>query len=246
MSEIAGKPTAYLKIADTTGFGSFSFDELYAKIPGDSVLSAGPQAVLRGGADSLAHLVSALAWLPELELALGKGRGLMDVSAVARVVEGWIGGKTVRELAPEFQGNEVDQLRSAGTYLFTKVSQTISWGAHAYIRGWNLGGKGEINEQSMDALMLPAYIQHGVNTPEAAVASLFSVPRLMAEPLAKCFRAAEGRLTPDNVKQFRAFIEQADEKTWGLALENSKLKGKVAPAQARAVWRRMRGLDASR
>ncbi|MDN7726281.1 DEAD/DEAH box helicase [Burkholderia gladioli] len=243
LGEIANKPPAYLKIADTTGFSSFSFDELYAQIPGDSVLSAGPQEVLRGGADSLAHLVSALAWLPELDLALGKGNGPMDVAAVARVIEGWIGGKTVREIAPEFGGGEVDQLRNAGTYLFTKVSQTISWGAHAYIRGWNLGGKEKADEQSMDALMLPAYIQHGVNTPEAAVASLFSVPRLMAEPLATCFRANEGRLSPDNVRRFRTFIEQADEKTWGEALKNSKLAGKVAPAQARAVWRRMRGLD---
>lgn len=245
LSEIAHKSTGYLKIADTTGFSSFSFDELYAKIPGDNVLAAGPHAVLRGGADSLTHLVEVLAWLPELDLALGKGTGQMDMQAVARVVEGWIHGKTVQEIAPEFMGDNEKRLRDAGTYLFTKVSQTISWGAHAYIRGWNLQDKTS-DEQNMDALMLPAYIQHGVSTPEAAVASLFSVPRLMAEPLGNCFRETAGPLTPKNVRQFRTFIEQADERTWDMALSNSKLAGKVTPAQARAVWRRMRGLDGHR
>jgi hypothetical protein len=244
LSAIAHKSPGYLKTADTTGFSSFSFDELYAKIPRDAVLAAGPHAVLQGGAGSLTHLVEALAWLPELDLALGKGTGPMDVQAVARVVEGWIRGKTVQEIAPEFVGANEKRLRDAGAYLFTKVSQTISWGAHAYIRGWNLQDKDRISdEQDMNAAMLPAYIQHGVNTPEAAVASLFSVPRLMAEPLGKCFRDTAGPLTPKNVREFRSFIEQADEKVWDAALANSKLAGKVTPAQARSVWRRMRGLE---
>lgn len=242
LSEISGKSIGYLKAADTTGFSSFSFDELYAKIPDDGVLSGGPGAVLRGGADSLAHLVEALAYLPELNLALGNGAGMIDVTAVSRLVDGWMSGKCVHEMAGEFQGDDLDRIRKAGAYLFSTVSQTISWGAHAYIKGWSMRSGKADQKPTINDLMLPAYIQHGVNTPEAAVAALFGVPRLMAEPIAATYRNKEGTLTPETVERFRSFIEHADNSVWDEAVKQSRLANKIEGKQVRGVWRKMRGL----
>lgn len=134
LAEISGKSRGYLKVADSTGFGSFSFDEIFSKVRADAVLASGPDALLRGGPKALEHLVQMLAWLPELELALGKGSGLIDSHAVARVVQAWMDGKTVQQIATEFSGDAAEQVRKAGAYVFSKVSQTISWGAHAYIK----------------------------------------------------------------------------------------------------------------
>jgi helicase len=243
LSEISGKSIGYLKAADTTGFSSFSFDELYAKIPSSGVLKRGPGEVLRGGAESLAHLVEALAYLPELELALGKGAGMIDLAAISRVVDGWMGGKCVHELAGEFHGKELDRIRNAGAYLFSTVSQTISWGAHAYIKGWSMRSGKTDAKPTINDLMLPAYIQHGVNTPEAAVAALFGVPRLMAEPIAKTYRQRQGDLTPETVEKFRSFIEHADDSVWDEAVQQSRLHNKIEGKQVRGVWRQMRGLS---
>lgn len=91
-------------------------------------------------------------------------------------------------------------------------------------------------------LMLPAYIQHGVRTPEAAVASLFGVPRLFAESAGSVYRKEHGDLAPARVPAFRAYLESADTKLWGRVVEGSALAGKVAPEDVRLVWRRMRGL----
>lgn len=73
-----------------------------------------------------------------VESDLGLVLGSIDTNAVARIVAGWIEGKTVSEIAPEFSGEEADRVRKAGAYVFSTVSQTIAWGAHAYIRGWSL------------------------------------------------------------------------------------------------------------
>jgi helicase len=242
LGEISAKPTGYLKIADTTGFSSFSFDELYAKIPNDKILSSGPSAVLKGGADTLSHLVAMLAWLPELNLALGNGEGQIDANAVARVVSGWMNGNTVSEISTEFNGDDTDRVRKAGAYIFSTVSQTISWGAHAYVRGWALRNTASASEAESSGFMLPAYIQHGVHTPEAAVASLFGVPRLIAEPMADHFRNSFGNLMPENTREFRQFIERGDDKMWEAVVSNSRLSGKVSGTVVRRVWRKMRGL----
>lgn len=243
LGSITQQSQGYLKVADTTGLGSFSFDELYAKIKDDPLLRGGPKEILLRGEEGITHLVDALKWLPELELAVGLGEGYMSSEAVARVVQGWLEGKAICELADEFPGNELSaRVRKAATYVFSKVSQTLSWGAHAYLRGWSLQVGGETAVAPSDE-MLPAYIQHGVRTPEAAVASLFGVPRQFAEPFGALYRERHGQLTPDRTPEFLTFVEGADAGLWREATNRSALSHAIDPEDARVVWRQMQGLE---
>ena len=50
------------------------------------------------------RLVEALRWLPELNLAIGKGEGQMDAAAVGRVAQAWMSGAPVHALTREFPG----------------------------------------------------------------------------------------------------------------------------------------------
>lgn len=242
LQEISVKQPAYLRAADTTGLGSFSFDELFARIRDDAVLRAGPEDVLRLRQEGMEHLIDALRWLPELDLAIGLGEGQMSVRAVAQVVNGWMEGKSVVELAGVFPGDDSSsQIRKAAQYLHSKVSQIVSWGAHAYLRGWLMesGRAGEILGREG---MLPSYIQYGVNTPEAAVASLFGLPRQFAEPMGLEFRARHGPLSPEETKAFQEFVESADTGTWDRVVQRSPLAGAIRGSDARSVWRQMQGL----
>ena len=90
--------------------------------------------------------------------------------------------------------------------------------------------------------MLPSYIEHGVHTPEAAVASLLSVPRQLAETFATEYRRQNGPLTPERSPAFREYLEGTDTQTWRRVVEGSSLAGRVDPDDARAVWRQMQGL----
>ncbi|MEW5929617.1 MAG: DEAD/DEAH box helicase [Gemmatimonadota bacterium] len=241
---ISNKPAAYLKTADTTGLGSFSFDELYAKMGDDPVLLAGPREVLARGQDGFNHLIEVLKWLPELELGIGYGSGAMSVESVAKVVDGWVSGRRVFEMATEFPGrDEAEQVRKAATYLFSKVSQTISWGAHAYLRGWTMQKTGTAGEPSTADAMLPSYIQFGVNSPEAAVGSLLGVPRQLAEPVGAEYRDRFGALTLETTTRFREFLENSGSEMWRGAVGRSELAGEIDPEDVRYVWRKMSGLS---
>ena len=198
----------YLKAADASGLGSFSFDSLYAGVLNDRLLMKGPDAILKSGVEGYRSLVSALKVIPEFQIGLGKGMGDLDEEAVARVINGWVSGHSIVDLAEEFRGATTsDRVRVAGAYLHSKVSQSISWGAHAYIRGWSL--RSGSNEVDSEGRMLPAYIQYGVRSPEAAVASVLGIPRQFAESAGEIFRAEHGQLTPSLYQNFGATLRMA-------------------------------------
>lgn len=143
----------------------------------------------------------------------------MDAAAVARVAQAWMSGAPVHALAREFPGEDsAEQVRRAGRYVYSTVSQTLSWGAHAYARSWGLRATRELPAPER---MLPAYLQFGVSTPEAAVASLLGVPRPLAEAVGQVWREERGVLTPENAGELRRMVEGADEATWGRVLKRS-------------------------
>ncbi len=240
---ISRQQVGYLKVVDTTGLGSFSFDELYAKIGASDILSNGPNAILSKREGGMRELVEALRWLPELSLAIGLGEGDISVSKVAQVVQGWMDGKPIRDLASTFAGDsEGKRIRKAATYIYGTVAQTISWGAHAYLKGWTMRKSTRLADPMPSDLMLPAYIQYGVHSPEAAIASLLSIPRQLAEPFGQEYRRHHGSLAPEQAPLFRAFIEQANSTIWDRVTAESPLSSYADPADLRYVWRQMQGL----
>ncbi|MCA9250440.1 MAG: DEAD/DEAH box helicase [Phycisphaerales bacterium] len=241
LQQIATKTGGMLKAADVTGLATFSFDELYAKLRDDPVLSAGPSEIMRRGEEGLYHLIDALRWLPELNLAIGSGEGEMDVGAVASVVRQWIDGRQVHEIADQFPGSDTEaKRRKAAQYLYGTVSQTMSWGTHAYLRGWLLGNE-SADDSMPDEKMLPAYMQYGVCTPEAAVASLLGVPRPFATAFGAVYRERFGQLTPDAAENFRTFVEQASTQDWREVTSISGVEH-VDPDDVRKVYRQMQGI----
>lgn len=231
-------PTGFLRVADSSGLASFSFQELYAKVADDSILRSGPAEVMAAGHDGLVHLIDALKWLPELGLALGQGEGDMNSQSVASVVQGWIEGQQAHQLAHLFPGDdEPTRVRNAGRYLYGTVSQTISWGVHAYIKGWTLLQNAA---PTIDAAMLPALIQYGVPSAEGAVAALVGVPREFAESFGVQYRERHGPLVPERSAEFKDFIESADLAQWTAVIAQGRVD--VDPADARTVFREMQGL----
>jgi hypothetical protein len=244
LQQIINKPGGMLKAADVTGLATFSFDELFAKLREDPVLSVGPREVLRLQEEGFYKLVDALRWLPELNLAIGFGEGEMDVRSVARVVQGWVGGSQVHELAAHFPGDDsTSRLRKAGQYLYGTVSQTVSWGTHAYLRGWLIGGQAPPEPVPEDA-MLPAYIQYGVRSAEAAVAALLGVPRPFAEAIGQVYRDRAGTLTPESAQEYRSFVEEATVDDWRTVVSRSGVAG-IEAQEIRSVYRQMQGLTGS-
>jgi hypothetical protein len=242
LSQLSNYQMSTLRSADITGLGSFSYTELSGKVGDDPLLRSGPDEILRQGQEGVRHLIEALKWLPEFDLGIHHGEGDLDVAAVARVVQGWIDGKTVPDLATSFPGDDrTKQIRACAAYLFRQVSQLISWGTHAYIRSWlTQGNASTANDPSTS--MLPAFIQYGVRTPEAALASLLSVPRQFAEAVGAEYRERHGTLSPEEAGVFKKFIEDADAQLWSAIVARSPMADQIDPSDVRAVWRQIQGI----
>lgn len=242
LSHLVHKTPALLSVADATGLAHFSFDELFAKIQNDPLLQTGPAEVLLRGENGFSHLIEALRWIPEFNLAIGYGEGEMDVGAVAAVVHGWVQGEPTFKLASAFLGDDAARVRHAGRYLYGTISQSLSWGAHAYLRGWVRSKN--VTDLDSDAAMLPAYIQYGVRTPEAAVGSLLGVPRAFAESFASHYRNREGVLKPEETTKFRDYVRKASVADWTEVVSRSSVGG-VEAADLRIVVRQMQGIAGS-
>ncbi|MDD5367550.1 MAG: DEAD/DEAH box helicase [Anaerolineaceae bacterium] len=239
--QLMTKSGQLIKAADVTGLGTFSFDELYAKLRDDPILRSGPREVIGRGQEGLFALIDALKWLPELNLAIGYGEGKMNVSAVAKAVQSWINGEPVYKIATDFPGaDETKRIREASRYLNNTVSQTLSWGAHAFIRGWIATPAGSRGVSPEDSI-LPSFIQYGVKTPEAVVASLLGVPRSFAEATADEYRERHGKVTTENVGNLRDFIESAGESDWSSIIQRSAIPG-LTGKDFHQVFREMQGL----
>ncbi|MES0881806.1 DEAD/DEAH box helicase [Roseibium sp. SCP14] len=244
LTEIANKSRSFMKVADQTGLASFSFDELYANISNNPVLATAGAAEL-GRPDGMQHLIDALAKLPELSLALEKGHGDIDTAAVAKVVHRWINGASIKEISTSFPGaTEAEKVREAGKYVFAKVSQTVSWGTHAYLRGRAmLSG----NEQLLteEHRMLPAYIQYGVNNPASVLASVLGIPRQLAPRFADLYSERNGELQPEDGDRFKNFLQQGSVELWRDAISGSTLADRVSASDLRSVWRDAQGLKSN-
>ncbi len=241
LEELAAKNAGMLTATDASGLTSFSFDELFGKIGRDPVLMQGPGAVLARGQNGVAHLVEALRWLPELNLAIGLGPGRMSVEAVADAVTRWISGQSIPDVSGLFPGDTPhERTREAARYLHGTVSQTLSWGAHAYLRGWSMLSD---DDAAVEERLLPSFIQFGVNSPEAVVASLLGVPRQLAEATGEVYRERNAPLTPERADHFRQFLTSADTSDWSDIVDRSTLAGIGGlPSDVRSVWREMQGL----
>jgi helicase len=229
-----------IKVADKTGLATFSFNQLYAILQNDPILKSGPNEVMSRGQEGIHALVDALKHLPELNLAIGYGEGAMNVTAVAKAVQSWIDGLPIHQIAENFPGEDQSKrIREASRYLNSTVSQTLSWGAHAYLKGW--AATAGSHDLAPDEAILPSLIQYGVKTPEAVVASMLGVPRSFAEATADQYRSRYGRITTENVENFQEYIDSAGEHEWNEIVGRSPVRG-VTGEDFRVVFREMQGL----
>ena len=129
--------------------------------------------------------------------------------------------------------------------MFGKVSQTVSWGAHAYLRGRDMLSQDKSSPDD-ERRMLPAYIQYGVNDPGAVLASMFGVPRQAAPGIAAQYAARNGNLQPGDNAHFRLFLENSPVEVWRDAMVGSRVENLVSPDDLRHVWRDAQGLRTSR
>lgn len=232
------KNPGYLALADGTGFSLSSVDYIYAvrqqAHPEFSTTEFWSPEGLFGEPERLSSVISVLAEVPELSL----GRtdfGIFNPDAVAGVVQQWVTGATVSEIADKwFSAVEEDpdaRRRKTAVYLYSKLVGQIPWGIGA-IQRLSLTDP----EQWKTVGHIPSLIFYGVATKEAAELRMAGVPRIAAEGLAQQWKLHGN---PDSFADVRHWLSQLDNGTWNAALPaGTPLTGRDCVS----VWKALGGV----
>ena len=236
----------YAELADMTGFSPEGVGRALSGLrqlereltPADWT----PESLF-GQSSGMADLFGVMLRVPQLAETLrelgGKGEGNQHI---AEITQAWVSGKSIQDIAMTyFQGeeNETKAITNACRAIYRHLVHAGTWGLSALSRlsGINFASLSESERRRINAI--PAMIYHGVQSEEAVLMRMNSVPRSVAEKLAEEFRT-NSRIDADQVgtQEARQFLKNLDPSGWGrVRPEGAHLSG----ADYKSIWELLSG-----
>lgn len=192
------------------------------------------------GVSVLPELIGIMMKVPQLKKGLDEigGKG-PDQGRISEISQAWVAGKSIEEIAAlYFEGKTAtEQISKACRAVYRDLANNASWGLSALSKmptsGLNFDDL--TDEEKRRINNLPAMLYHGVQSEEAVLMRMSSVPRSVAEPLAGVFRSADRSLTSSAASEFLRSLDVTD---W------ERVRPKAATmsgADYQKVWKRLSG-----
>ncbi len=195
ISEFSSKYVAYLKgqnkgsltLADVFGISNISLNGLMGAVAeykrklseqyldAEDRLLASTVILDNKDVDSLANIIKIISLVPELKVSLWDKKGALDVISIAKLLMGWVNGKSISAIAGEVQKDDQTIQQAIGfcnSYINGKLKNYLPWGLNMYQSLTN-------DKESEDAKMLPSYVYYGVNDKESAIIASLGIPRFL-------------------------------------------------------------------
>lgn len=195
---------------------------------------------------SLPTLIGVMLRVGELRSSLEElGGPGVDQNQIARLASDWVNGKTLREIAESyFRGDGSDPtaaVSKACRAIYRSLCNSGPWGMSALSKMPTSGlDFDDLPEDAIRAInALPAMIYHGVRSEPAVLLRMNSVPRSVAEPLGRKYRAdSESGGRGMSVGSARHYLRSLDEEEWSSAVPaRSAMSGR----DYRQIWRNLSG-----
>jgi hypothetical protein len=186
---LSGKP---LSLVDSTGFSWESVSATLGRLSQAQITpDSWDQPLYGSDTRTLRDMIGVMLQVPELRENLLEGASGVsnEGSFLAQVVNDWVNGMPLPQLAATYFKQENDDMRTAVTRccqrLFNRIAPTVAWGMSA-IQSLTLGETFESATPAEQKRLrnLPSFAYYGVNTEGAVAARLLGVPRTAAAPLA--------------------------------------------------------------
>lgn len=244
--KLAKKP-GYAEFADMTGFSPegvqkalMGLNRLERKL---SVEDLAPESLF-GHKSNLAELYGVMLNVPQLSGSLKKisGKGSQH-EYIAEITSSWVGGKSIQEIAMNYfktgKNTDTGAITEACRAIYGKLVNTGTWGLSALSRlsGIDFDSLSETEKHRIN--ILPAMIYHGVQSEEAVLMRINSVPRSIAERLGQEFRNDISKNKEDtNISNARQFLKNLDISAWDRAIpDDAYLSG----LEYKTIWNILSG-----
>ncbi|MDR1915849.1 MAG: DEAD/DEAH box helicase [Synergistaceae bacterium] len=240
--QLSNLPAGVLTLVDSTGFSPESIMDLL-KDKSSFSLSAenwSPSRLFQAGGEAMRGLVGTLLKIPEMSIPTA---GSGDGKYVADILDMWVNGKTLREIANRHFA-DVDDIQKRLTDCCRMIYQTLthqgSWGFGA-LQAMSGLVDAEIDANDKDAIrFVPSMIYFGVPTVEAVLMRSLGVPRSVSVNLGEQFVKndnAEEKLP--RIQKARSWLENSSSEVWQSAAKQAgvKMNGK----RLQQAWRIITG-----
>jgi hypothetical protein len=237
-------------LADATGFSPegartalFDLGKLENKLTADDWK---PDSLFGDNANSvLPDLMGIMTRLPQLQKGLEelKGSG-NNYKKLADITHAWIAGKSLAEIAnTHFTGGSLtDKITKACKAVYRDLANNGAWGLSALSKmpssGLDFDNMSEEDKRKINNL--PAMLYHGVQSEEAVLMRMNSVPRSVAESAGDAFKAQVNNESLNTAsKQATTYLKSLKAEDW----ERFKLKNSIMSGDDyRKVWKKLSGL----
>lgn len=203
-----------------------------------------PESLFNRKAGShLSALFGIMLQVPQIKKQLEEigGEGLTH-KQIANMSIAWVSGKPIQEIAKKyFKGEGTDAITKACKAIYRNLVNCGAWGIAALIKMPHSGIKFDsLSEEEIRHInILPSMLYHGVNTEEAVLMRMNSLPRSIAEQMGKRFHEKTGgEAKYKSVAKAREFLISLKEKEWDrVKPASSNLSGK----QYKEIWELLSG-----
>ena len=229
-----GSNESYLNLIDGTGFSSYTVTMLFNNRIED--IDAWRDTLLFSKANE--NLIKFLGIIKDIpEIRIGEEVPIkLNLTRISGIIKDWVNGATIPEIAKDyFSFKNGDNILAASRYLYTKISNDVSWGLSALQKVSLFGKKVDWQEYGYAS----ALIYFGVNNKYAATLRMLGVPRASAESLSEELKEYKNRSGEKNLsfQDIRNWLNSVDDQKW-----TPKRKTKLSGQRYKELWRYFAGL----
>ena len=225
---LARLPRGMAELADATGFSPEGVGRVITGLRGlgTKITSSdlAPESLF-GGGGRFADLFGVVLNVPQIKRQLqdisGKG---FDHSRIADITRDWVNGDGIKNISLRYFKSDADDARNtvaltaACRAIYRSIVNSGTWGISAVtqISGIDIDSLPEPERRRINSI--PAMIYHGVDTEDAVLMRMNSVPRSAAKGLGKLYRVESGESEERySVSKARNFLQELGSDGWSRA-----------------------------
>jgi len=219
-------PAGVLTLVDNTGFSPESIIELLNEKESFTLQAEdwSPSRLFQADGESMKQLVGALLKVPELSIPITEGG---DGRSIASMIEMWVSGKTLREIADQ-HFSYISDLQKRLTDCCRQIYQILthqgSWGIGALQSMSGLEDADLSEEAKAQIRSVPSMIYFGVPTVEAVLMRSLGVPRSISVAMGSRFASEEDKAeVAPRLQKARTWLERTSPDIWREIVQASNL-----------------------
>ena len=229
----------FARLSDMTGFSPETVEDMTQRMASMNMKeSEWSGSELFSGAARLSSVMK------EMMEGMPEVRGLSEIKAtktgvlhdaLGGIISDWVSGKSIPDISKvHFGGTGEKPIQDCVAAIYGKISQYATWGLSAMHQIYRK------NDGSQGVSNLPAMVYYGVDSDEAVLMRMNSMPRGISASMGKAYVQDWDDLYGAKSGEVVGWLNDLDDSGWDSAVRHN---APVSGGEYKQIWRKLAGLD---